>query len=58
MTVLAEYDEAWAARYEAMAADLREAFGDTVTELEHIGSTACPGWSRSPSSTSPPVPSP
>jgi GrpB-like predicted nucleotidyltransferase (UPF0157 family) len=48
MTVLAEYDEAWAARYEAMAADLREAFGDTVTELEHIGSTAVPGLVAKP----------
>ncbi|MFI5711436.1 GrpB family protein [Kribbella sp. NPDC051620] len=48
MTILAEYDEAWAARYEALAAKLREAFGDTVTELEHIGSTAVPGLVAKP----------
>jgi GrpB-like predicted nucleotidyltransferase (UPF0157 family) len=48
VTILAEYDEAWAARYAAMAADLREAFGDTVTEVEHIGSTAVPGLVAKP----------
>ncbi|NEA36335.1 AraC family transcriptional regulator [Streptomyces sp. SID13031] len=40
MTLLAEYDEAWAAQYAPVAEDLRKAFGETVTELEHIGSTA------------------
>jgi GrpB-like predicted nucleotidyltransferase (UPF0157 family) len=48
MTVLAEYDEAWAAQYAAMAVALRETFGDAVTELEHIGSTAVPGLVAKP----------
>ncbi|GAA0951708.1 GrpB family protein [Kribbella koreensis] len=48
MTILAEYDEAWAGQYAALAAELQEAFGDAVTELEHIGSTAVPGLVAKP----------
>ena len=48
MTVLAEYDEAWAAQYAVMAAELAAVFGDTVTEVEHIGSTAVPGLVAKP----------
>jgi GrpB-like predicted nucleotidyltransferase (UPF0157 family) len=48
MTVLAEYDEAWAAKYAAAAAELREVLGDTVTEIEHIGSTAVVGLLAKP----------
>jgi GrpB-like predicted nucleotidyltransferase (UPF0157 family) len=48
VTILAEYDEAWAAQYAVMAAELREAFGDAVTEVEHIGSTAVPGLVAKP----------
>jgi len=48
MTVLAEYDETWAAQYAAAAVELREALGDTVSELEHIGSTAVVGLLAKP----------
>ena len=37
------YDPEWPARYAAVAAELSTALGDTVTRLEHIGSTAVPG---------------
>jgi GrpB-like predicted nucleotidyltransferase (UPF0157 family) len=48
VTILAEYDAGWAAEYAVMAAELREAFGDAVTEVEHIGSTAVPGLVAKP----------
>lgn len=48
MTVLAEYDEAWAWGFAEMAAKLATAFGDAVTEIEHIGSTAVPGLLAKP----------
>lgn len=48
MTVLAEYDEAWPGQFAEMAELLWAAFGDTVTELEHIGSTAVPGLVAKP----------
>jgi GrpB-like predicted nucleotidyltransferase (UPF0157 family) len=48
MTVLAEYDEAWARQFAEMAARLTTAFGDAVTEIEHIGSTAVPGLLAKP----------
>ena len=48
MTVLAEYDEAWPGQFAEMAERLRAVFGDTVTELEHIGSTAVPGLVAKP----------
>lgn len=48
MTMLAEYDPTWPARYEETVAELRPAFGDTVEEFEHIGSTAVPGLVAKP----------
>ncbi|MDX6279066.1 MAG: hypothetical protein QOH03_137 [Kribbellaceae bacterium] len=48
MTVLAEYEEGWAAQYAAVAEQLTAVFGDTVTEVEHIGSTAVPGLVAKP----------
>jgi GrpB-like predicted nucleotidyltransferase (UPF0157 family) len=48
VTVLAEYDEGWAAEYAVAAAELREVFGDAVTEIEHIGSTAVVGLLAKP----------
>jgi GrpB-like predicted nucleotidyltransferase (UPF0157 family) len=48
MTRLEEYDESWPEQFAVMAAALRPAFGDTVTEIEHIGSTAVPGLLAKP----------
>ena len=48
MTILAEYDEGWAAQYAAMAAELAAVFGNAVTAVEHIGSTAVPGLVAKP----------
>ncbi|WP_405062387.1 GrpB family protein [Kribbella sp. NBC_01505] len=48
MTVLAEYDEAWAEQFAAMAGQLRDALGPAAREIEHIGSTAVPGLVAKP----------
>jgi GrpB-like predicted nucleotidyltransferase (UPF0157 family) len=48
VTVLAEYDDEWATKYATAAAELQRAFGDTVTEIEHIGSTAVMGLLAKP----------
>ncbi|MEU4190720.1 GrpB family protein [Kribbella sp. NPDC026611] len=48
MTVLAEYQECWPEEFLAMADRLRPVLGDTVTEIEHIGSTAVPGLLAKP----------
>ena len=48
MTVLVEYDDEWATKYAAGAAELQEVFGDAVTDIEHIGSTAVPGLLAKP----------
>ncbi|MFF0265281.1 GrpB family protein [Kribbella sp. NPDC004536] len=48
MTVLAEYDESWPGLFSDMAERLRPVLGDSVTELEHIGSTAVPGLLAKP----------
>jgi GrpB-like predicted nucleotidyltransferase (UPF0157 family) len=37
------YDPAWPRRYQTLAADIRAALGDTVLDLEHVGSTSVPG---------------
>ena len=41
--VLVDYDPTWPAQYEAVAARIRNAIGDTAVVLEHAGSTAVPG---------------
>ena len=46
--MLAEYDEGWAREFAVVAWKLTIAFGDTVTEIEHIGSTAVPGLLAKP----------
>ncbi|WP_165956867.1 GrpB family protein [Kribbella antibiotica] len=48
MTLLAEYDEAWADQFATAAAQLRTALGSTVGQIEHIGSTAVPGLAAKP----------
>jgi len=40
---LADYDPTWPAQYEAVAARIRGAIGDTAVLLEHAGSTSVPG---------------
>jgi GrpB-like predicted nucleotidyltransferase (UPF0157 family) len=37
------YDSSWPRRFEAFAADVRAALGDTALDVEHVGSTAVPG---------------
>lgn len=47
--VLAEYDPRWPELFEAEAARLRAALGDTLgVRVEHFGSTAVPGLSAKP----------
>ena len=46
--VIAEYDPAWPARFEALAVALRAVLGDTLLRLEHIGSTSVPGLAAKP----------
>ncbi len=46
--VLAEYDRAWAARYEREAATIREALGSRALRVEHVGSTAVRGLVAKP----------
>jgi GrpB-like predicted nucleotidyltransferase (UPF0157 family) len=40
---LVEYDPTWPAQFEAVAARIRSAIGDTALVLEHAGSTSVPG---------------
>jgi GrpB-like predicted nucleotidyltransferase (UPF0157 family) len=45
---LAEYDPEWPLLYEREAARVREALGDRVMRLEHVGSTSVPGLDAKP----------
>jgi NAD-dependent deacetylase len=45
---LADYDPAWPRRFEEEAARIREALGDAVAAVEHVGSTAVPGLVAKP----------
>ena len=45
---LAEYDPAWAERFEAEAAAIVDALGDSARQIEHVGSTAVPGLAGKP----------
>ncbi|WP_051247498.1 GrpB family protein [Nocardioides halotolerans] len=42
------YDEGWPAMFEAIAGRVREALGDAVLSLEHVGSTSVPGMAAKP----------
>jgi GrpB-like predicted nucleotidyltransferase (UPF0157 family) len=42
------YDQDWRARYEAEAKRIRDALGELITSIHHIGSTAVPGLSAKP----------
>jgi GrpB-like predicted nucleotidyltransferase (UPF0157 family) len=46
--VIADYDPAWADWYETAAARVRDALGDQVLELHHVGSTSVPGLPAKP----------
>lgn len=46
--VLAPYDPAWAAEFEALAARIRTALGAVATDVEHVGSTSVPGLAAKP----------
>lgn len=45
---LAAYDAAWPERYTALAREIRDALGDVVVLLEHVGSTSVPGLIAKP----------
>lgn len=45
---LAEHDTAWASRYAAHEARVREAVGSAAVAVEHIGSTSVPGLAAKP----------
>jgi GrpB-like predicted nucleotidyltransferase (UPF0157 family) len=45
---IVEYDPSWADRFAREQARIREALGDRVIILEHIGSTAVPGLAAKP----------
>lgn len=47
ITVVA-YEDAWPARFEALAGPLRAALGDRAMRVEHIGSTSVPGLAAKP----------
>jgi putative glutamine amidotransferase len=42
------YDPAWPRRYETEAARIRDALGDRLVRIEHVGSTAVPGLAAKP----------
>lgn len=46
--VIEDYDPAWADRFAAAAAELREALGSRVIGVEHVGSTSVPGLAAKP----------
>jgi len=46
--VLAEYDPAWPALFELLAAAVRAALGPTLLRIEHVGSTSVPGLAAKP----------
>jgi hypothetical protein len=45
---LAPYDPAWPSLFTRLAKQIREALGDAVLLLEHVGSTSVPGLSAKP----------
>ena len=45
---LAPYDPAWPSLFNRLKKQIREALGDKILLLEHVGSTAVPGLSAKP----------
>jgi GrpB-like predicted nucleotidyltransferase (UPF0157 family) len=46
--LLQKYQLAWVEKFEQEAAEIREALGDVIKDLQHIGSTAIPGMMAKP----------
>ena len=46
--VIAEYDDAWPARFEAERARIGAALGSRALRIEHVGSTSVPGLAAKP----------
>ena len=46
--IIKEYDPKWRSIFEAESAEIMEAIGHYVAEIEHIGSTAVPGLAAKP----------
>lgn len=44
----AEYSNAWPSYYQAVAAEWRDALGDEMVSIHHIGSTSVPGLAAKP----------
>lgn len=45
---LAEYDPAWSERYRRHGESIREALGEALVSIEHVGSTSVPGLAAKP----------
>ncbi|MGE5227394.1 MAG: GrpB family protein, partial [Planctomycetaceae bacterium] len=45
---IVDHDHTWAARFEEEAARVREALGDQVVRIDHVGSTSVPGLAAKP----------
>jgi GrpB-like predicted nucleotidyltransferase (UPF0157 family) len=45
---LVDYDATWPASFQREAQRIRDALGDSVLELEHVGSTSVPGLAAKP----------
>jgi GrpB-like predicted nucleotidyltransferase (UPF0157 family) len=48
MIVIVPYDPAWAEQYAEEACEVREALGDLVVRIDHVGSTSVPGLAAKP----------
>ncbi len=46
--IIADYDPKWPDLYQIEAARLREALGDLLVAIEHVGSTSVPGLAAKP----------
>jgi GrpB-like predicted nucleotidyltransferase (UPF0157 family) len=46
--IIAEYDPVWPSLYEIEARRIREALGDLLLSIEHVGSTSVPGLAAKP----------
>ncbi|WP_338728244.1 GrpB family protein [Haladaptatus sp. DJG-WS-42] len=46
--IIAEYDPDWPAQFDAETTDIRDAIGDHIERVEHIGSTAVPNLPAKP----------
>jgi GrpB-like predicted nucleotidyltransferase (UPF0157 family) len=46
--VISDYDPAWADRFEAARAALRDVLGDRIVDVRHVGSTSVPGLAAKP----------